>query len=325
MSACVCPFHFTSRSSTTVRAGMLMPGPAFGGEHHLEQRLLEELDHLLNSGSMPAWCAAIPRRKASLVAETDREQISFGMTEHRSSTTRAIRWRSSGTEVSQMPLLASSRTASSVPAWEKMPAIAGSRSEASGGRRHPPARGARWTRTFATTPGSIQGVPLGDASRRAPTAAVRGSPAAGRHRRRGQQAVVGHHLLPQRNRPMLLEDDLRVPRTVAIQAPNSSTFETVADSAAIATDSGSWMISSSQTAPRSRSAVVHLVEHHVSETGQGQARIRTPCSAGPRWSSPPSAHIAVDADITGQQTHVVSPYCATRSRYFWLDRALIGV
>ena len=44
------------------------------------------------------------------------------------------------------------------------------------------------------------------------------------------------------------------PRTVASHSPNSSALETVADRETSATDSGRWMITSSHTAPRSRSA-----------------------------------------------------------------------
>ena len=44
------------------------------------------------------------------------------------------------------------------------------------------------------------------------------------------------------------------PRTVASHAPNSSALDTVADSEITATDSGRWMITSSHTAPRIRSA-----------------------------------------------------------------------
>ena len=44
------------------------------------------------------------------------------------------------------------------------------------------------------------------------------------------------------------------PRTCSSQSPNSSALLTVADSATTCTDSGSWMMTSSQTAPRSRSA-----------------------------------------------------------------------
>ena len=44
------------------------------------------------------------------------------------------------------------------------------------------------------------------------------------------------------------------PRTVASHSPNSSAFDTVADSETSDTDSGRWMITSSHTAPRERSA-----------------------------------------------------------------------
>ena len=44
------------------------------------------------------------------------------------------------------------------------------------------------------------------------------------------------------------------PRTVSSHSPNSSAFETVAESETSATDSGRWMMTSSHTAPRERSA-----------------------------------------------------------------------
>ena len=44
------------------------------------------------------------------------------------------------------------------------------------------------------------------------------------------------------------------PRTVSSQAPNSSALLTVAESATTVTDSGRWMMTSSHTAPRKRSA-----------------------------------------------------------------------
>lgn len=43
------------------------------------------------------------------------------------------------------------------------------------------------------------------------------------------------------------------PRTVSSQSPNSSAFDTVAESDTRVTDSGRWMITSSHTAPRNRS------------------------------------------------------------------------
>ena len=44
------------------------------------------------------------------------------------------------------------------------------------------------------------------------------------------------------------------PRTWDSQSPNSSALLTVADSATTRTDSGRWMMTSSHTAPRARSA-----------------------------------------------------------------------
>jgi hypothetical protein len=43
-------------------------------------------------------------------------------------------------------------------------------------------------------------------------------------------------------------------RTSASQSPNSSALDTVADSAATWTEAGSWIRTSSHTAPRDRSA-----------------------------------------------------------------------
>ena len=44
------------------------------------------------------------------------------------------------------------------------------------------------------------------------------------------------------------------PLTVSSQSPNSSAFDTVADNDTSRTDCGRWMMISSQTAPRKRSA-----------------------------------------------------------------------
>ena len=44
------------------------------------------------------------------------------------------------------------------------------------------------------------------------------------------------------------------PRTACSQSPNSSAFDTVALSETIRTDCGRWMMTSSHTAPRNRSA-----------------------------------------------------------------------
>jgi hypothetical protein len=44
------------------------------------------------------------------------------------------------------------------------------------------------------------------------------------------------------------------PRTVTSQSANSSAFDTVADRETRVTEAGRWMMTSSQTAPRNRSA-----------------------------------------------------------------------
>ena len=66
-STCASPFHFTSRSSTTVRAGMLMPSAnvSVANTAFTRPRVNSSSTTSLNVGSMPAWCAAIPRSSAS--------------------------------------------------------------------------------------------------------------------------------------------------------------------------------------------------------------------------------------------------------------------
>ena len=168
-----------------------------------------------------------------------------------------------------------------------------------------PRGGARWTRTFAATPGSIQGVPLGG------THPVARQPLQfGVHLPLGvideevEQAVVGHHLLPQRNRPMLLEDDLRVPPHSGHPGPE---LLDVRDRRGQRRDRHGLRELDDQLfpdrTPFAIGEVVHLVEHHVSETGQVRRGFvhHVPQDLGGHHHR---LRMAVDADITGQQTHV---------------------
>ena len=66
-SACVSPFHFTSFSSTTERAGMLIPSARVSVANTALTRpaVNSSSTTSLKVGSIPAWCAAIPRSSAS--------------------------------------------------------------------------------------------------------------------------------------------------------------------------------------------------------------------------------------------------------------------
>ena len=67
MSACVSPFHLSSFSITTVRAGMLMPSASVSVANtaFTRPRVKSSSTTSLNAGSMPAWWAAMPRVAAS--------------------------------------------------------------------------------------------------------------------------------------------------------------------------------------------------------------------------------------------------------------------
>ena len=62
-SACVSPFHFTSFSSTTERAGMLMPRArvSVANTALTSPRAKSASTTSLKVGSIPAWWAATPR------------------------------------------------------------------------------------------------------------------------------------------------------------------------------------------------------------------------------------------------------------------------
>ena len=67
MSAWVSPLYLTSFSSTTLRAGMLMPRARVSVANTTLTRPFTYASSTasLKAGSIPAWCAAIPRCSAS--------------------------------------------------------------------------------------------------------------------------------------------------------------------------------------------------------------------------------------------------------------------
>ena len=84
MSAWVSPFHLTSFSSTTVRAGMLMPSArvSVANTARIRPAVNSSSTISLNVGSIPAWWAAKPRREAVdevPVAEHDEVLVGEGL------------------------------------------------------------------------------------------------------------------------------------------------------------------------------------------------------------------------------------------------------
>ena len=67
MSAWVSPFHLSSFSITTVRAGMLMPSASVSVAKtaFTSPRVNSSSTTSLKAGSIPAWWAATPRVRAS--------------------------------------------------------------------------------------------------------------------------------------------------------------------------------------------------------------------------------------------------------------------
>ena len=67
MSTCASPLNFTSFSSTTVRAGMLMPSASVSVANTARMRAAVNSSSTIsrNSGSIPAWWAANPRDSPS--------------------------------------------------------------------------------------------------------------------------------------------------------------------------------------------------------------------------------------------------------------------
>ncbi|SKJ84241.1 Uncharacterised protein [Mycobacteroides abscessus subsp. massiliense] len=66
-AACCSPLNLTNRSSTTVRAGMLIPKASVSVANTAFTSPLVNSSSTVcrNTGSMPAWCAAMPRSSPS--------------------------------------------------------------------------------------------------------------------------------------------------------------------------------------------------------------------------------------------------------------------
>ncbi len=121
-STCAVPSHLTSFSSATDRAGMLMPSASVSVANTtlMRPRLNSSSTVSLNTGSRPAWWAAMPRARDSVHVQYPRtSRSSVGMVAVRSSATRRISASSAG-DVRRSPAVRHCCTAPSHPAREKM-------------------------------------------------------------------------------------------------------------------------------------------------------------------------------------------------------------
>ena len=268
-SACASPLNLTSRSSTTVRAGMLMPSARVSVANTALHQAADEqlLDGLLERRQQPGVVRGDPplQRLAPLPvaqhAQVGLRQVA-GARARRPGGSRRPR----PSVVSRSPARTHWATAASQPARLKMKVIAGSspsRSSRSStvirdGGRKPTRRRRRPRRGCGRARSQTAVADCRSSSRVARTSSgsTCSSPSRpGVQREQVEQPVADHHVLPQRHRPVLVDDDRRCRRARSTsQSPNSSALLTVADRLTSATCSGSWRITSSHTAPRNRSA-----------------------------------------------------------------------
>lgn len=263
-STCASPFHLSSFSITTVRAGMLMPSASVSVANTalIIPRVNSSSTISLNVGSIPAWWAATPRCRAS------GSRRSRGSAGPRARCRRCAARRARGSPPPPPWRSAGSRRAGTAGrprrsrARLKMNVIAGSsparssRSITSGraGGRNRCGRGARrrpvrrpWLTLARRTSSTAIRVSCG--FRRA----CRSLPlpvSTNRSYRRVPTIMCWNSGTGRCSSTITAVS----PRTSCSHSPNSSALLTVADSATIRTESGTWMITSSQTAPRNRSA-----------------------------------------------------------------------
>jgi hypothetical protein len=279
-STCASPFHFTSRSRTTVRAGMLMPSASVSVANTAltRPRTKHSSTVSLNAGTSPAWCAATPASSPSRHSQKPSTcRSSSGSEPVRRSMTSAIAERSTSS-VSRIPDPRHWCTAASQPFRLNTKVITGSSparssrsmtSDRDGGRYRglwlpprtlaPPPPDQESKRrscscTYRTSSGSTTArprsrvdSPRGVCSHSAACAAGR---SANRSKTRPPTSMCCHSGIGRTS----LTTTWVSPRTVTSQSANSSALLTVADSDTSRTCSGRWMITSSQTAPRNRSA-----------------------------------------------------------------------
>ena len=265
-SACDSPLNLTSRSSTTVRAGMLIPSArvSVANTARTSPRTNSSSTVSLNAGSIPAWCAAMPRSRASRHSQYPRTARSAcGSSAVRRSTVLRISAASSSV-VSRRPDRTHWPTAASQPARLNTNVMAGSRPLRSrrsitvvrdGGRK--PVRRGGPPRPRPRPPRSQIAVELcRSMSRvwRTRSGSTCSSPSASSPAKRSSSLFPTIMCCHSGTGRCSSTTTAVSPRTVTSQSPNSSALLTVADRLTSATCSGSWRITSSHTAPRKRSA-----------------------------------------------------------------------
>ena len=277
------PFHFTSRSRTTLRAGMLMPSArvSVAKTAFTRPRTKHSSTVSLNAGTRPAWCAASPASRPSRHSQNPRTcRSSSGSEPVRRSMISAISARSASS-VSRRPASRHWWTAASQPLRLKTKVIAGSRPALSSRVMMSDRAGARYrgrwevsprreplpgpppcqesirrscSRTKRTSSGSTTEAPRSRVDMLLGVSPCSPAWAAGRSEKRSKTRLPTSMCCHSGTGRTSLTTTVVWPRTVTSHSPNSSALLTVADSETRVTDCGRWMITSSQTAPRNRSA-----------------------------------------------------------------------
>ena len=269
-SACVSPLNLTSRSRTTVRAGMLMPSARVSVANTTRTRpvrMNSSSTVSLNAGIIPAWCAATPR---SQPVEP------FVEAEHRRGppgpARRCAARRAPG---SARPLgLVGGQPHAGQPRTASDRRVAAGAAEDEGDGRQQAARGVQ---PFATTSGTarVRLAPTRRWSCREAAAhpALDLGPVAGGRRRTIAAAARGQRLAGSRSSPN--RSNIRVPTITCCHSGTGRISWTTTVGVAAHGDQplaellgvghrrrqrhqphggrGRWMITSSHTAPRNRS------------------------------------------------------------------------
>ena len=268
-STCASPLNLTIFSSTTVRAGMLMPSARVSvAKTTLTKPRTNNCSTMcLNAGNSPAWCAANPRIQAVRTwRKFSTSRSSSGMPATPSSIICSISARSSGV-VSSLRERRHWNSAPSQPAREKMNTIAGSmswpwRAETTSGR--PTGRTLSWRRERPLR--ERERKPLPSSKSRRPSSE---EPASMRSMACSRLRLT-RPPVPGSNSGNILRPTIMYwlsgtgrcsetmtsvsPRTASSHSPNSSELDTVADRPIRLTESSRLRMISSHTAPRSRSA-----------------------------------------------------------------------
>ena len=129
IETCASPFHLVNFSRTTVLAGILIPSASVSVAKtaFTKPRLKRSSTAPLKLGRRPAWCAAIPRSKASNQSRYPRTSRSSSAKFWVYLCAVVIISKRSSALVNLIPACKHCLTAASQPALEKIKVIAGSR------------------------------------------------------------------------------------------------------------------------------------------------------------------------------------------------------